>query len=265
MATPVREQRSDVGEQVRILPPEHRPEQRELPSEGAPRRAIGWIVAFALAMTALVAVAIVEEIRISDRDDAITALEQDVATMQNRIEGLQADNKDLRSDLEAALAQGSASAARVDRLLGDLAVAEKQVARLETRSATFQARAESFSGQVDKLSAALASWVPPVADGDYAGRLLGVNATADPPRIAFEAVEAENAGQWLLMPVSDSATVTVWSYPRATAEKRTEDLAFLDHMFSIDTRWSRYHQNAWYEVVVLDGIVTEIHQASPLT
>lgn len=93
--------------------------------------------------------------------------------------------------------------------------------------------------------------------------MLGVNATADPPRIVFDAVESENAGPWMLLPVAPNAEVTVWSYPVETSIERTEDLAFLDQMFSSSTRWARFHQRAWYEIVVQDGRVIEIHEGAP--
>lgn len=253
MATSLHDRATLGEEKVRILPPEH----AVAPPAGAPRRAIGWIVAFMVAMTALVAVVVVEEIRIRDRDDTIAGLQQDVTAMQGEMEGQQAVIRDVRLQLTAALEQGAVTGARIDRLRTELTAAQEDVVRLDERSAAFQARAE-------RLSATLSTWVPPVADGDYSGYLLGANATADPARIAFEAVESEGSGQWFMVPVSPTATVTVWSYPLSTTQERTEDLAFLDRMFSIDAAWAEYHREAWYEVVVLDGVVTEIHQAAPL-
>ncbi len=252
MATSVREKTTGVGEEIRILPPEH-PGVHRPPAAGRP---IAWIVAFVVAVAALVAVAVVEEVRIADRDDTIAALQQDAVRLEGRVEGQQAVIRDLRLQLTAALEQGTVSRGRIERLQGDLAATERQQARFETRSTIFQARAE-------RLGLALANWVPPVTDGSYGGRMLGVNATADPPRIVFDAIESETAGPWMLLPVAPGAEVTVWSYPTATSVERTEDLVYLDRMFSSDTRWARFHQRAWYDIVVDEGRVTEIHEAAP--
>jgi hypothetical protein len=252
MATSVREGTTEVGEEIRILPPEH-PGVHRPPSAGRP---IAWIVAFVVAVAALVAVAVVEEVRIADRDDTIAALQQDAVRLEGRVEGQQAVIRDLRLQLTAALEQGTVSRGRIERLQGDLAATERQQARFETRSTIFQARAE-------RLGLALTNWVPPVTDGSYGGRMLAVNATADPPRIVFDAIESETAGPWMLLPVAPGAEVTVWSYPTATSVERTEDLVYLDRMFSSDTRWARFHQRAWYDIVVDEGRVTEIHEAAP--
>lgn len=258
MATSVRQPPTLAEEEVRILPPEHGG-----PPTGALPRPVAWIAAFFVAVLALVAVVVVEEIRISDRDDTIATLERDVALQGDRIEAQRAVIRDLKLQLTAALEQGTVADARVDRLRTDLAVMEAQLARSDARQAIFQARADAFGSRVDRLQLALTTWVPPVTDGAYSGRMLGVNATADPPRIAFEAIETENAGGWMMLPVSPTAEITVWSFPIATSQERTEDLAFLDRMFSTDSPWAESHRSAWYEIVVLDGEVTEIHEGRP--
>lgn len=244
MSTSVHTRTTAGEEKVRILPPEHRATR---PTGGRP---VAWIVAFVVAVVALAAVVVVEEMRIADRDDTIAALEQDVVTMQTRIEGQQAVIRDLNIQLQAATEQGAAMGSRVQRLRADLVVADRAVARLEARS--------------EQLSATLANWVPPVTDGSYGGYLAGVNAAADPPRIVFEAVESESAG-WMLVPVSPTADVTVWSYPVAATTQQTVELAYLDRMFSSDTPWAAFHRTAWYRIVVDDGRVTQIHQARPAT